>query len=59
MHSTDSPDKKSFKTLVDILKHTAGAHNGQMLYTTGPITDIVYGVEGGMEDWAYGAGWEN
>jgi len=30
-----------------------------MLYTTGPITDIVYGVEGGMEDWAYGAGWEN
>ena len=29
------------------------------LYKTGPITDIVYGVEGGMEDWAYGAGWEN
>ena len=28
-------------------------------YTIGPITDVVYGVEGGMEDWAYAVGWEN
>jgi hypothetical protein len=28
-------------------------------YTVGKITDVVYGVEGGMEDWAYGVGWEN
>ena len=25
----------------------------------GPITDTVYWVKGGMEDWAYGAAWEN
>ena len=23
------------------------------------MTDIVYAVDGGMEDYAYGAGWEN
>jgi hypothetical protein len=29
------------------------------MYKTGPISDVVYAVEGGMEDWAYAAGWEN
>ena len=28
-------------------------------YTTGDITDVVYGSDGGMEDWAYAVGWEN
>jgi hypothetical protein len=44
---------------VDILKDTASANSGLPLYKTGAITDVVYGVEGGMEDWAYSAGWEN
>ncbi len=26
---------------------------------TGPISSVVYAVEGGMEDWGYSAGWEN
>jgi hypothetical protein len=30
-----------------------------LILQTGAITDVVYGVEGGMEDWAYAAGWEN
>lgn len=25
----------------------------------GPMTDTVYDVSGGLEDWAYAAGWEN
>ena len=25
----------------------------------GSMTDQVYSVEGGMEDWVYGVGWEN
>jgi len=29
------------------------------VYVTGPISSVVYAVEGGMEDWGYSAGWEN
>jgi hypothetical protein len=28
-------------------------------YPTGDMTSVVYPVGGGMEDWAYGAGWDN
>ncbi|TYZ61698.1 hypothetical protein PybrP1_005710 [[Pythium] brassicae (nom. inval.)] len=28
-------------------------------YPSGPMNDIVYAVNGGMEDWAYAASWEN
>jgi len=44
---------------VKTLKDTAGAYSGMKMYNTGPISDVVYAVEGGMEDWAYAAGWEN
>ena len=27
-------------------------------YPLGPINDLVYPVDGGMEDWSYAAGWE-
>ncbi len=29
------------------------------LYKLGAMTSMVYDVEGGLEDWAYAAGWEN
>ena len=29
------------------------------LYPTGRLNDLVYPVNGGMEDWAYAAGWED
>ena len=57
--SKNCPDYHSFKKLVGILKNTASSNSYLPQYTTGPITDIVYGVEGGMEDWGYAAGWEN
>lgn len=25
----------------------------------GDMTGVVYPVKGGLEDWAYGAGWDN
>jgi len=27
-------------------------------YKVGTMTDAIYAVQGGMEDWAYGASWE-
>lgn len=27
-------------------------------YKLGRMTDLVYAVHGGYEDWAYGAGWD-
>lgn len=47
--------------MVDILKNTASFSQTKDLpvYVTGPISNVVYAVEGGMEDWGYAAGWEN
>jgi hypothetical protein len=28
-------------------------------YSKGLLTDVVYAVNGGMEDWSYAASWEN
>lgn len=28
-------------------------------YDIGKMTDLVYAVDGGLEDYVYGAGWEN
>ena len=28
-------------------------------YSQGTMTDVVYWVNGGLEDWSYAAGWEN
>lgn len=44
---------------MQVLKNTAGNYAGIKKYNTGAITDVVYGVEGGMEDWGYGVGFEN
>jgi len=57
--STDCPDRRAFEKIVESLKSSASAYSGLKQYTTGAITDVVYGVEGGMEDWGYGVGWEN
>jgi len=59
--SSESPDEISFEKVVNILKNTASFSHEKNLptYVTGPISSVVYSVEGGMEDWAYAAGWEN
>lgn len=59
--SSESPDEISFEKIVNILKNTASFSHEKSLptYITGPISSVVYAVEGGMEDWGYAAGWEN
>lgn len=41
------------------MKDTASHNKLVPEYEIGRMTDIVYSVEGGMEDWVYAAGWEN
>ncbi len=53
------PDDKSFKKIVEVLKDTASSNSFLPEYRTGTMTNTVYSVEGGMEDWVYGVGWEN
>jgi len=59
--SSESPDEISFEKVVNVLKNTASFSTTKDLpvYITGPISSVVYAVEGGMEDWGYAAGWEN
>jgi hypothetical protein len=53
------PDDISFRKLVNVLKDTASSNSFLPSYKTGRMTDTVYSVKGGMEDWVYGVGWEN
>jgi hypothetical protein len=53
------PDDISFNKLVSVLKDTASSNSFLPTYRTGRMTDTVYSVKGGMEDWVYGVGWEN
>ncbi|OQS05694.1 hypothetical protein THRCLA_02203 [Thraustotheca clavata] len=57
--SERSPDDKSQVLLGDALSKFAGPFSDGKYYPTGTMNDVVYGVYGGMEDWAYAASWEN
>eukprot|EP00933_Yihiella_yeosuensis_P083066 TRINITY_DN9715_c0_g6_i1.p1 TRINITY_DN9715_c0_g6~~TRINITY_DN9715_c0_g6_i1.p1 ORF type:complete len:695 (+),score=84.96 TRINITY_DN9715_c0_g6_i1:23-2107(+) len=58
--STESPDFQAFKTTGELLLGASGKdRSGSWWYPLGPINDMVYPVDGGMEDWSYGAGWES
>ncbi|KEP64264.1 UNVERIFIED_CONTAM: zinc carboxypeptidase, putative [Hammondia hammondi] len=58
--SRPSPDDAAFKSLARVLQQAGGLDkkNGDFYYPTGSMTDLVYPVVGGMEDWAYGASFE-
>ncbi|EQC26892.1 hypothetical protein SDRG_15315 [Saprolegnia diclina VS20] len=57
--SERSPDDTSQVQLGDALARFAGPFADGTYYPTGTMNDVVYGVYGGMEDWAYAASWEN
>ncbi|CAK4631861.1 hypothetical protein LEN26_016566 [Aphanomyces euteiches] len=57
--SARSPDDTSLVLLGTALSTFAGPFDDGNLYPTGTMNDVVYGVYGGMEDWAYAASWEN
>lgn len=46
--------------IADILKHAAGSNKNLYIspYNVGRITDIVYPVRGGYEDWSYAGAWD-
>lgn len=55
------PDHNAFYEIAQVLVKEADSNPKMNVdkYLTGTMTDIVYPVDGGLEDWAYGAGWEN
>jgi len=57
--SQRSPDDFSQVELGDALSMFSGAFSDGEYYKTGTMNDVVYGVNGGMEDWGYAASWEN
>ncbi|CAE8625383.1 unnamed protein product [Polarella glacialis] len=58
--STESPDNRAFVEVGASIQSAAGKDPAKhWWYPLGPINDLVYPVDGGMEDWSYGAGWES
>ena len=56
-HGSESPDDTAQATIAAGMRAFAGGFD-EGLYPVGRLNTVVYGVEGGMEDWAYGAGWD-
>jgi hypothetical protein len=60
----EAPDHVALNSQASVLSTAAGpsfeAANGQKVtqYPYGDMTSVVYPVGGGLEDWAYGAGWD-
>lgn len=52
------PDHMAHSMIAHSFVSFAGSFKGQKQYSAAPINSIVYPVEGGMEDWAYAAGWD-
>lgn len=53
-----SPDDVAQAQLAEGFSRFGGAWSGQRSYPTGTINDVVYPVQGGMEDWAYAGSWD-
>jgi hypothetical protein len=58
-----SPDDVAQRILADKMSLYAGELNSPIspkgrFYETGDMNDILYGVNGGFEDWAYAGSWE-
>lgn len=60
----EAPDHVALEAQAEVLVEAAGATfkapNGERVeeYPYGDMTSVVYPVGGGLEDWAYGAGWD-
>jgi hypothetical protein len=64
-HSLEAPDFVAFDSLGQILKSQSGgpikvrdSKNPIVEYQMGDISSTIYPVNGGLEDWAYGGGWD-
>lgn len=57
--SKESPDNFAQKTLAEQLQKAAGKDTeGHWFYPMGTMTEEVYPVDGGMEDWSYSGSWQ-
>jgi len=57
--STEAPDDKAQVAIAKKMQAAAGKDaGGSWWYPMGTMTDTVYPVDGGMEDWSYAASWE-
>ena len=57
--ATHAPDFNVFADVAKALQNTGGLKdNNGPYFPIGSMTDTVYAVDGGMEDWAYAAGFE-
>ncbi|KAF4318659.1 hypothetical protein BBO99_00006963 [Phytophthora kernoviae] len=55
-----SPDDRGQQQLARIMSRFGGRfEEDDTYYPDATMTDIVYAVNGGMEDWGYAASWEN
>ncbi|KAK1935036.1 Carboxypeptidase D [Phytophthora citrophthora] len=58
--SEKSPDDRSQQQLARIMSRFGGKfEESDDYYPDGTMNDVVYAVNGGMEDWGYAASWEN
>ena len=56
-HASESPDDRAQFLYTHVMANMAGALRGER-YPVNRINSIVYPVDGGMEDWAYGGSWD-
>mmetsp|Transcript_11442 Transcript_11442/g.11452 ORF Transcript_11442/g.11452 Transcript_11442/m.11452 type:complete len:178 (+) Transcript_11442:457-990(+) len=61
--SKEAPDYMAFERIGEIMISEAGSKikkGNQYIddFELGDMTTVVYPVNGGLEDWAYGAGWD-
>ncbi|KUF80700.1 hypothetical protein AM588_10000189 [Phytophthora nicotianae] len=58
--SDKSPDNLSQQQLSRVMSRFGGKfEDSAQYYPDGTMNDVVYAVDGGMEDWGYAASWEN
>ena len=55
--NSESPDDMAQLQLAETMRDFAGAYPSKK-YPIGRMNDVVYGVRGGMEDWAYASSWD-
>ncbi len=58
-HAEESPDDAAMSQLGHLLSKSAGEVKMHKIpkYPVDKMTDLVYAVKGGLEDWAYAASW--
>ena len=61
--SREAPDQKALNDVGIIMKELSGGRIVSKTpeideYIFGPISTTIYPVNGGLEDWAYAAGWD-